>query len=114
MAIYFGLVGEASNSGNVRQNGLVWAVAFLLTRILVYGGRSKDHLVGRLLVVRAKIAARLRDRLNSELFNYLLNLVLQEAFEWENLLCNKTILLKVGVNYFPAIVLVDKLVRAAL
>ena len=107
MAIYFGLVGEASNSGYMRQNGLVWTVTFLLTRILVYGGRSKDHLVSRLLVIRAKIAARLRDRLNSELFNNLLNLVLQEAFKWEDLLCNQSVLFKVRVNYFPAIVLVD-------
>lgn len=110
MAIHFGLVGEAANPRHMRQYGLIRRVAFLLTRILIHCGSPKDHLVRGLFVVGAKVTPRLLNRLHPKLLYYLLNLVLQEAFEGENLLSNESVLFKVRINDLPTVVLIDQLV----
>ena len=75
---------------------------------LVNSGITKDDLVGRLLVILAPILAITLDRCHSELFDNLLNGVLQEPLKGEDLLGDQTILFEVTIDDFPAVIVVDR------
>ena len=102
------LVGEPSDSGLVREDMVVQAIALVLARVLVYGDAAEDDFVSGLFVVWTVVLALDLDLVFFKLLNDLLNRKLEEAFKREDLLGDKTILFEVAIDDLPAIVLVDR------
>ena len=77
-------------------------------RKLVNCDISEDHLKNSLLVVASVELLLFLYVVHPELFYDLLHAVLKEAFVRIDLLSNKSILFEIAVDYFPAVVLVDR------
>lgn len=105
--IDLGLVGQVSQTGLMGKNRFVYSVFLQVARKLVDSDIAEVNAIDSVLIILATKLALLHNILSSKLFNHLLDAVLEEALERENLLCDKTILFKVGVDNFPGVVLVD-------
>ena len=79
----------------------------MLTRQLVYCDTPKNDLVSGLFVVCPIVLALDLDLMLFKLFDDLLHRVLKKPLKREDLLSNQSILFKVAVDDFPAVVLVD-------
>ena len=79
----------------------------MLTRQLVYCDTPKNDLVSGLFVVCSVVLALDLNLMLLELLDDLLHRVLKKPLKREDLLSNQSILFKVAVDDFPAVVLVD-------
>ena len=79
----------------------------MLTRQLVDCDTPKYDLVSGLFIVCSVVLAIDFYLMLLKLFYDLLYRVLEESLEWEDLLRYQTVLFKVAVDDFPAVILVD-------
>lgn len=89
------------------KDRLVDTIFLKVSGKLVNSDVAKVDAIDGIFIVLATKLALLDYVLGLKLFYYFLDWVLEEALKREDLLCDKPILLKVGIDNFPGVVLVD-------